>query len=321
MNSADITACICTCNRYELLEKALRSLHRQTASRARIRIMVVDTTKRDQRLLESSRPSLRFHDCQHIIADSVGLSTARNIALQQCETPFIAYIDDDAQADPSWIDNILDVFSRLPDAGAVGGPVAPIWESSPPPWLPRSMYGYLSILEPGGPERDIADGEWLCGANLALRVADARAIHPFREDLGRRPGTLLSNEELDFCRRLAAAGRRVIYSPTARVNHFVPDARCTQDWVRQRVAWQEVSDLILNCELHRDTRQVIDDLAGFFSGGSCRASCEGPLFSNARDARTFENQCWEIRSRLGMLRHTERDLVDLLGAENHLLQP
>lgn len=242
----------------------------------------------------------------------MGLSAARNIALERCETSIIGYLDDDARADPTWVEKILDAFDRNPDAAAVGGPVLPAWESPPPHWLPDSMYSYLSILDLGDIERDLTQDEWLCGANLAFRVTDARAMSGFRQDLGRYPGTLLSNEELDFCQRLMSTGRRVLYSPSPRVQHIIHRERCSQDWIRKRVAWQALSDLLLNTEVRVRSQELIDAMCYFFSNDCARLRTESSLFVDVENRVAFERQCNLIRTRMAKLENTHQDPIELL---------
>jgi hypothetical protein len=60
----------------------------------------------------------------------------------------------------------------------------------------------------------------------------------------------MSNEEIQLIERLRAAGDKLIYAPTAYVNHLVEPKRLTRDWFRRRSAWQAVSDFMLDPKRH-----------------------------------------------------------------------
>ena len=105
----------------------------------------------------------------------------------------------------------------------------------------------------GDAQRELAGREWLAGTNIAFRTSVLRQIGGFRTDLGRTGGgpNLLSNEETDALRRAVAAGHRAFYSPAAVVEHRIGADRLTKEWFRRRVAWQCVSDFILDPEVAR----------------------------------------------------------------------
>src|SRR2546430_328136 len=52
-----------------------------------------------------------------------GLSRARNAAVTAADGDVIAMIDDDCEAEPDWIEVIVDRFRAVPQAGIVGGAV------------------------------------------------------------------------------------------------------------------------------------------------------------------------------------------------------
>lgn len=290
MNHPEITACICTCNRYDLLEKAMQSLLSQTLSDQRYKIMVIDTST-DQKQTIAIDQEGSSNRINYFYAGPVGLSRGRNIALKKCRTPLIAYMDDDALAEPDWLEEMLKAFELSHDAAAVGGPVDPIWETGPPAWLPQSMNGYLTIVDWGNEEKEISDEEWLAGTNLAFRVEIALIAGGFSESLGRRPGVLLSSEELDLCQRLSLSGHRVIYSPAVRVRHLVTRERCTQSWVRRRVAWQVISDLIMEPDSPGNPEQWFAEIEDFYRRLETDKAGPKMLFSELDDASLFESQC------------------------------
>jgi len=246
-----ITAAICTYNRYDLLPKAIASLERQSLPRSDYEILVIDNSPDHA---QSSEFSIGFKDApglSWVIERMPGLSNARNVAARMAKSPLVAYMDDDAVAAPDWLEKLVAVFDRFgPEAEVVGGRVDPIWEVPQPRWLPDSLLGNVSVVNWGGSDRFAAPGEWVAGTNIAFRIASLDKAGGFSVHLGRTRGgqALLSNDETDVIERMTVQGARLIYAPGAVVEHLVPSERLTQGWFRRRVAWQAVSDYLLDPE-------------------------------------------------------------------------
>lgn len=174
-----------------------------------------------------------------------GLSQARNTGMAAARAPVVAFVDDDAEADPGWLSALMDAWAKFPSAGAVGGRIIPRWPAGErPSWLHESLLGYYSVVDWGGTTRYLGAGEWLGGANISFRADALASLGGFSRSLGRRGNVLLSNEEIDAVERLAARGRHAVYEPNAHVVHHIDASRLTLAWLRKRVAWQAVSDAI-----------------------------------------------------------------------------
>ncbi len=68
------------------------------------------------------------------------------------------------------------------------------------------------------------------GANMAFRKQAFDKFGGFRTDLGRIGEQMLSNEDIEFGRRLMNAGQRLRYEPSALVYHPVDEARVCKDY-------------------------------------------------------------------------------------------
>ncbi len=239
-----IAAVICTYNRYDLLPHAIASLEKQILPSSALEILIVDNSAD----LDAQREFWDTHSAPkngRVLFDTVpGLSRARNTATRAARAPIIAYMDDDAIAEPEWCSSIVGAFKELPDAGAVGGPVEPIWPGEEPPWLHKWQRGFFTIVDHGDERRALGEKEWLAGTNIAFRRADLEQIGGFHESLGRIGASLLSNEELSVAAKLKEMGRVPYYEPGAKVLHRVHSERVSQQWLRRRVAWQVISDLL-----------------------------------------------------------------------------
>ncbi len=242
-----ITAAICTYERYDLLPGAIESVLAQSLPAGTFELVVIDNSPDPDRSAREAaafarRPGMTWrHEARP------GLSNARNVAARLARAPIIAYLDDDARADPAWLENIAGCFDQFGGAvGVVGGRIRPWWSAPRPDWLPDEMLGDITVVDLGPHRRLVAEGEWLAGANIAFRIAALQAAGGFDTSLGRNGGgaSLLSAEETALTDRIKAQGGQVAYDPLAAVDHWVDAERLTQRWFRRRAAWQAVSDYL-----------------------------------------------------------------------------
>jgi glycosyltransferase involved in cell wall biosynthesis len=244
-----ITAAICTYERYDLLPGAIDSVLSQTLPAGAFELIVIDNSPDPARSAQEAaafagRPGLAWHH-----EPRPGLSNARNVAARHARAPIIAYLDDDARADPIWLDSIAACFDQFGESvGVVGGRIRPWWGAPRPEWLADEMLGAITVVDLGPERRLLTEREWVAGANIAFRVAALREAGWFDTSLGRTGGgaSLLSAEETALTDRIKALGRQVAYEPAAGVDHWVDPSRLTQRWFRRRAAWQAVSEYLRN---------------------------------------------------------------------------
>jgi glycosyltransferase involved in cell wall biosynthesis len=289
-HAQEITAVICTHNRYDVLPDAIESLTAQSLSADAIEILIIDNSSD----ISAQRDYWSLRELPHnavlLVEGIPGLSRARNLALREARAPVIAYLDDDAIAMSEWCASIVEAFRSIEDAGIVGGPVEPIWPETSPSWLHRWQRGFLTIVDYGGDVRGLSDSEWLAGTNIAFRTSILREAGGFNEALGRTGSALLSNEELAVTRKILDLGLRAYYLPQARVMHRVHAERATQRWLRQRVCWQAVSDLLSGAQKPA-REQCWNDMASYL--GSLPIEMRGMrgFFLDTPDPEIFYSQC------------------------------
>lgn len=242
-----ITAAICTYQRYDLLSDAIASLLCQSMTPEQYRILVVDNSPDAARSMQCSQQWNNEPNLLWIHENTAGLSHARNVAIAAADTPFIAFLDDDAVACNDWLEAVLEAFDRLgPVAHVIGGRVRLRFGAPRPTWLTDHMQSYLSICDLGDEIRFVEPGEWIVGANVSYRTDRLREVGGFSTTLGRvgAGAALMSNDETELADRIRANGGKTGYAPRAEAEHFAPAERLTQDWFRRRIAWQAVSDFV-----------------------------------------------------------------------------
>jgi hypothetical protein len=246
-----LSAVICTYDRYHVLPGAIDSLRAQCVGPELMEIIVVDNSP-DQAAAAASRARYAgAGNLTYVLAPQPGLSDARNRGAALARGNFVGFIDDDAIASPGWAAAILEAFQLFgPRAGAVGGPARPLWLGERPEWLTNELLGHLSILDHGERPKLLPPGQTIVGCNMAFNRALLLDIGGFPPHLGRYGPelSLRSNGEPGVLNRVRQAGRDIGYTPYAHVDHRIDPSRLTQAWFRRRAAWQAVSDYLLDAQ-------------------------------------------------------------------------
>ena len=232
----NITVVVCTYNRASILKDALESLATSSvAPSVSWEVLVVDNNSTDgtREVVDqcSEQNPGRF---RYFFEPQQGLSFARNAGIREARGDVIAFSDDDVKVEPSWLQNLTADVLTGNYAGA-GGRIFPEWASQPPDWLPvQERYGLapLTSFDLGASPIDLTEPP--VGANMAFRKSMFEKYGHFRTDLGRRPGTLIGDEEIEFGNRLLNGGERLRYEPSAVVHHPVQEARLRREYF---LAW------------------------------------------------------------------------------------
>lgn len=243
-----ISAVICTYNRYNVLEKAIKSLEKQTLTASDFEILIIDNSPDFIVSEEVKKTYEHIENLKYIIEKTPGLSNARNVATELSKSDFIAFLDDDAIATPQWLEKILEAIETFGDkVDVIGGRIDPIWEKLRPNWLGDELLGNVSVVNWGGSCRVATEDEWFAGANITFRVKALKEHGGFATNLGRKGSgaALLSNEESDLIDKIRASGRKLVYQPDAKVDHLVEEKRLNRSWFRRRASWQAVSDFLM----------------------------------------------------------------------------
>ncbi|MBY3622782.1 glycosyltransferase [Acinetobacter sp. CUI P1] len=240
-----VSIIICTYNRSDLLITTLQSLL-TLDDLEQAEIIVVDNCSKDdtaacvKKFIAAHRLVLNI---RYMMEPVQGLSAARNTGILASKTPLIAFLDDDAIPCQTWITTIVGTFERKPEVMAMGGKIAPIFESKRPDWLIKPFELPYTIVDLGSRIKEYPAHLHPCGANMAMRklVFD---ISLFPLDLGRKGDSLLSGEESWLFGQIQREGHSILYHPQMAVDHFVPTNRLTEDWIMKRYYSQGISNAV-----------------------------------------------------------------------------
>jgi glucosyl-dolichyl phosphate glucuronosyltransferase len=256
-----ISAVICTHNRYEFLTGSIASLLAQDTGREDLEIIVVDNSTDPKSARKFGDEYAALDNFHYVYEPTPGLSNARNVGARLASAPIIAYIDDDAIASPQWARAILAAYDKFgKDAAVVGGPVRPIWLKPRPEWFKQEFEGFFSIVDRGNECRELLPEEWLAGCNISFRREILLSVGGFSINLGRGGAlSLLSNEETRILDVIRANGKKIIYAPGAVADHYVDATRTSPDWLKRRIAWQAVSDVLSKPEMSAEAADLVSN--------------------------------------------------------------
>jgi mycofactocin system glycosyltransferase len=160
----------------------------------------------------------RRYGARLVVATSGGgPAAARNRALLELETEWVAFLDSDCQPAEGWIDALAGHFDD-PLVAAVGARIRPVRATRRRRGSVRDRYDMARCaLDMGERESDVGPGRRVAylptAALLVRRAALATGFDP----------DLRYGEDVDLVWRLCAAGWRVRYDPAVVVGHAEPD--------------------------------------------------------------------------------------------------
>jgi GT2 family glycosyltransferase len=199
---AQITLCIATRDRPELLERHLLPCLRRLPPGTSVIVIDQSSTNATAEQLEGLQGIVCLR------TDEVGLSRARNLAVRTTSAPVLAFTDDDVSFEPSWLDRIVELFDRYPAAGAVCGRAL----------TPRGARVPGTARRPGVYRWPTSPFGLGSGLNMALRREALIAAGPFDEELG-AGSTFSAAEDTDMLYRVMRAGWSVVCSNDVIVTH------------------------------------------------------------------------------------------------------
>jgi GT2 family glycosyltransferase len=227
-----VVVCAYTERRWDALVNAIASIDRQT--RAPLETIVVI----DHNSALRDRAATAFPECRVVkSAESNGLSGARNTGVGEARGEIVAFLDDDACAEPTWLSSLVQPFADRSVIGC-GGVALPDWELARPRWIPPEFLWVVGCSYRGLPtvRQPIRNP---IGANMAFRRSVLAQAGGFVTGIGRVGRTPLGCEETELSiRARAVTGGTILHLPDCRVWHQVPSDRTTWRYFRTR-CWAE----------------------------------------------------------------------------------
>jgi GT2 family glycosyltransferase len=195
-----VSVVVCSYNGGRTIAQCLESL--RNLEYPDYEVIVVDDGSTD-----ATATIAQGYDVNLISTANEGLSSARTTGLARATGEIVAYIDDDAYADPHWLTYLASTFQSTGHVG-VGGP------NIPPEG--DGVTAAAVAAAPGGPIHVLvsdSEAEHLPGCNMAFRKSALQAIGGF-DSRFRTAG-----DDVDVCWRLRDRGWTLGFNPAAVVWH------------------------------------------------------------------------------------------------------
>jgi GT2 family glycosyltransferase len=196
------------------LEECLQSLRKQTYRSFRVTVVDNGSTDGSPAWVAGHYPEVRVL----ALKENRGFAGANNCALRNLTAPYVALLNNDAVADPCWLESLVDALERTQEAGFTASRML---DQSQPGVIDRCGDGYTwagagLLRGRGKPSGEYDRREWVFGAcaGAALyRTAIFKEVGLFDEDF------FLLYEDVDLSFRSQLRGYRCLYVPEAVVHH------------------------------------------------------------------------------------------------------
>ncbi len=241
--NASVIICTYSLARWDILKRAVTALRSQTVLPGEV-VVVVDN---NDALLTRASEEL---EVTAVVANRHpgGASGARLTGSEAATSSILVFLDDDAIADPEWLERLLRPFTDDRVIG-VGGRLVPLWETDVPSWLPEEFFWVIGCSFPG----ISADGVRMrnpIAANMAVRSevyarTGGMAAELGRSDNGQRVSGTAEETELSIRASRIYPGTYWAYAADARVRHFVPASRATFAYFIRRCRLEGAAKAIL----------------------------------------------------------------------------
>lgn len=228
-NGITVVVCVYDMARLREIDLCLASLRQQTLPPAEV-VVVVDGCEPLAAELRS-----RYDDITLVaLSQNQGLSAARNAGLVRVKTPWVAFLDDDAYAEPDWLARLAEAHAATGAVG-VGGWVEPVFMEGRPRWFPSELLWTVGCSHAGLPtSRTVVRNVFGGCALMATEALTAQG--GYDESVGRKGNDARGGEEADLCIRIreTVPDAQFILEPSAVIHHHVPGSRSRIGYVMKR---------------------------------------------------------------------------------------
>jgi glucosyl-dolichyl phosphate glucuronosyltransferase len=240
-----VVICAHTMKRWNETLAAVGSVREQSFPGREI-IVVVDHNPELFAALEAELPDVTVVENQQ----ERGLSGGKNTGVALARGEVVAFLDDDAVADPDWLKFFADSYAD-PQVIGVGGLTLPNWAAPRPSWFPREFDWVVGCTYRGMPETR-SPVRNLLGGNASFRRSAFELAGGFQNGIGRSAGKRpLGCEETEFCIRVTQNSPESVFlfDNRAVIAHLVPAERCRFGYFRARCYAEGLSKALVTASV------------------------------------------------------------------------
>ncbi|WP_339722087.1 glycosyltransferase [uncultured Paraglaciecola sp.] len=186
------------------LEKCLKALSQQTLPSDKFIVKVIDNNS----IQDLKSIVERFRFAEYLFEAKAGSYAARNNALDNINTPFIAFTDSDCIPQENWLECALSTLRDSGDGvGAIGGKVMLFAENERP-----NLCEYYDMVTGFDQQSYIEKDGFSVTANLIVKRSALTKTGVFN-------ALLMSSGDKDWCLRMQQQGLTLVYCKQAIVAH------------------------------------------------------------------------------------------------------
>jgi glycosyltransferase involved in cell wall biosynthesis len=223
-----VSVIVPTRNRARSLRLLLESFDHLAPPPVPYEIVIADNGSDDEtpRLLAQWRAAAPRRQVVRVVEP--GKSRAVNAAIAASRGQLLAFVDDDVIAEPRWLAEVWDYFTRHDCFAAQGSVVWPP-EAMSDPELYKLLDRYRTIVHLDLDPDTIRTK--LTGANMTIRRHTFAVVGLFNEKIG--PGAAGLSEDNELADRIRAHGGWIGYMSKARVIHEIDRSRLTEEYFEE----------------------------------------------------------------------------------------
>jgi glucosyl-dolichyl phosphate glucuronosyltransferase len=245
-SSPVISVVIPTCGRPTMLLDCVASII--SGRYDNFEILVIDQDPKSQLQDRLSRHFPGEIRLRYYLLDQAGASRSRNLGIEEAKGGIVAFIDDDAIADPIWLKAICDIMTEASPPDLIAGRIEPLWPGKRPEWYPYEREFLLGLYNIGDEVRLLPPDDQPISANMAGVRRVIQALGGFDERLGFnyfRKHAMLAGEDAMMGKRARQAQCLIYYLPQAKVFHRISKTKLTRRYFLRRHFWEGVTEITL----------------------------------------------------------------------------
>jgi GT2 family glycosyltransferase len=232
-----VSVIIATSGRVEKVRRLLEGLYRVNGWERIGHEVIVANNAPDERTAQAvedlvSEYTQRGGNCYRQVREPVpGKCRAQNRAITVAKGSILAFLDDDLEITPNWLQAINAFFESYPQE-VMQGSILMHSHDRENADLQKALRRYRTVdfIDYGYPPG--TDIKTLTGGNIAVKREVFEQVGLFDERLG--PGGYGISEDVEFAKRVIKAGKRIGYEPRAAVYNELDPSRLTDDFFRRR---------------------------------------------------------------------------------------
>lgn len=221
------------------LNHVLEAFKNQTLEYDKWQLIIIDNNSSNG---FETNIDLSWHPNAKIVSEKrQGLTYARLKGIENCKYDIVVMVDDDNILDPTYLENVVQIFNQNPEIGCIGGKSIPYFESENQPAYLSKFYSLLALRDLGNEiivqkfENNYPSHAPI-GAGMAFRKsAIQNYIHKVSMSEGiitdRKGDSLSSSGDNDMVMEILKASLQVGYFPVLKLQHIIPESRTSVSYL------------------------------------------------------------------------------------------